>query len=61
MVSLGRWQSTELRFHLLNFIGAICILGSLVEQWNLPVFLLECCWCLISLYGLIKARRSPQN
>lgn len=57
MVSLGRWRSTELRFHLLNLIGAVFILISLIEQWNLPMFILECAWGTISLYGCIKALR----
>lgn len=58
MVSLGRWQSTELRFHLLNLLGAVFILISLIEQWNLPVCFLEVCWGSISLYGIWKARRA---
>ena len=59
MVSLGRWQSTMLRFHVLNFIGAILLLISLTEQWNLPVCILESCWGLISVYGMVKALRKP--
>ena len=58
MVSLGRWQSAEFRFHVLNFIGAIFILISLTEQWNLPVCILECCWGAISVYGMIKALKA---
>lgn len=58
MVSLGRWQSTMLRFHVLNLLGALLILLTLIEQWNLPVLILECCWAAISLYGIAKARRA---
>ena len=58
MVSMGRWQSSELRFHVLNFVGAVLILISLTEQWNLPVCILECCWGLISVYGMVKALRA---
>lgn len=57
MVSVGRWQSTQLRFHLFNLLGALFILVSMVEEWNLPVFILECCWGTISLYGIAKAWR----
>ncbi len=58
MVSLGRWQASQLRFHMVNLVGAVFILVSLTEQWNLPVFVLEGCWALISLYGIIRARRA---
>ena len=54
MVSLGNWQSTMLRYHLFNLLGALCILVSLTRQWNLAVFLLEICWGAISLYGIGK-------
>ena len=57
MVSLGRWPSTTLKFHILNLIGGALILLSLTAQWNLPVFIMELCWCSISLYGIMKALR----
>lgn len=57
MVSLDRWKQEWLRFHLLNLIGAIAILISLIEQWNLPVCILETCWGAISAVGVVKALR----
>ena len=63
MISLGKWKPEMLRFQLFNLIGAILILVSLTEHWNLPVFILETCWGLISVYGVVKAinrmRHSP--
>lgn len=61
MVSMGRWQSTMLRFHVLNFLGGGFILLSMVEQYNLPVMILEICWCSISLYGIFKAGRGTST
>jgi hypothetical protein len=58
MVSTGRWPSTAMKFHVLNFLGGAFILLSLTRQWNLPVFILEICWCSISVYGMMKARRN---
>ncbi len=55
MVSLGRWPSTAIKFHLLNFLGGAFILLSLTQYWNLPVFILEICWCSISVVGIIKS------
>lgn len=57
MVSTGRWQAEQFRFHLLNFIGAVFILISLTQQWNLAVCILEGFWGAISLYGMAKAWR----
>jgi multisubunit Na+/H+ antiporter MnhB subunit len=55
MISLDRWKAEELRFHLLNFLGALAILISMLEQWNLPVFILEICWGAISVYGIYRS------
>jgi hypothetical protein len=38
----------------LNLAGCIGLIISLLWFWNLPVFLLECIWALISLYGLVR-------
>ena len=57
MVSIGRWSSSNLWFHLLNLLGAVAILVSLAHDFNLPVFILEICWGTISVYGIVKARR----
>jgi hypothetical protein len=57
MVSLGRWPSTAMKFHVLNLAGGVLILLSLTVQWNLPVFILEICWCSISAYGMFQALR----
>lgn len=58
MVSMGRWPSTAIKFHVLNFLGGAFILLSLTQQWNLPVCILEICWCSISVYGIAKALRA---
>ena len=45
----------------LNLIGALLILGSLTESFNLSAVLMEGSWALVALIGLIrlawKARR----
>ncbi len=58
MVSIGKWQSTALKFHVLNLLGGGFILLSLIAQWNLSIFILEICWCSISAYGIYKAHRA---
>ena len=58
MVSLGRWNGQTMATHLLNLLGALAILVSLLRFWNLPVFILETCWSAISIYGIFRAYRS---
>lgn len=55
MITLGRWNADSLRYQVLNLLGVIAILVSLIDQWNLPVFILEICWGAISVYGIRKA------
>jgi hypothetical protein len=51
-VTAGDW-----RFPAANLAGALLLLVSLYDQWNLPSVVIECFWAAISLYGLSRARR----
>jgi hypothetical protein len=46
----------------LNLAGSLLLIYSLLFHWNMPAFLLEAAWAMISMYGIykyhIKARRS---
>jgi hypothetical protein len=39
---------------LMNLIGAVLILVSLVHDFNLAAFVLETIWGLVAIYGLVK-------
>lgn len=41
----------------LNLIAGSLIIVSLLDKWNLPSFLLEFAWVLISLYGISRTVR----
>jgi len=58
MINLGYWNEKQARFHLPNLLGALLMMGSLLGNWNLSIFVLEICWSAISLYGIIKACKS---
>lgn len=54
-------RSDELRYPVLNLVGAVLILVSLTHTFNLASFVIEICWIAISLYGIAKILRSRPN
>jgi len=38
----------------MNLVASILVIISLCEQWNLPSFITNSGWALISLYGMSK-------
>lgn len=44
-------------FNAANLIGAALLLASLSVYFNLAAFVLEACWAVIALLGLVKALR----
>jgi hypothetical protein len=57
LLEKGDLDAHQLMFPLVNFIGALLIVFSLLFAWNLPSFLMESSWALISFYGLTKIRK----
>lgn len=57
-LSLGKWTGAMMRTHVLNMLGAIAILISMIRFPNKPMLVLEICWFAISLYGMWRARRA---
>jgi hypothetical protein len=53
----GRLASTDWRFPAANLAGALAILLSLIDAWNLPSALIEAFWVGISFYGLARCWR----
>lgn len=54
LIQTGRITSEQMAFPLLNLIGAVLHLYSLVYAWNVASFFIEVFWVGISLYGVIK-------
>ena len=52
---LEKLPSTNVWFPLLNLIGAVLILLSLIAEWNLPTAVIEGFWVAISIYGLANS------
>jgi hypothetical protein len=50
----GWMSSRDWRYPLTNLIGALLILISLYNNWNLPAAVVEGFWFAISAYGLAR-------
>tara|TARA_R110001606_G_scaffold26127_3_gene84405 strand:+ start:104 stop:364 length:261 start_codon:yes stop_codon:yes gene_type:complete len=63
LLQTERLESRSRVYSALNLFGSVAILMSLAFDFNLSAALMEGCWALISLYGLVKAvlamRRAP--
>lgn len=54
LVQSGRINPGELRYPGMNLAGAILILISLTNTFNLASFVIEIAWIGISLYGIAR-------
>lgn len=54
LLQTERVKVERLSYSLLNAAGALLILISLIFAFNLPSFIVESFWLLISLYGIGK-------
>jgi hypothetical protein len=51
-----RWlPSDDWRFPAANLVGSSLILVSLWFDWNLPSFVIELAWALVSILGVVRA------
>ncbi|MDQ3668346.1 MAG: hypothetical protein M3410_17580 [Acidobacteriota bacterium] len=55
LLQLNKLPSSAPAYSLLNAIGAFLVMVSLVFDFNLPAFLMEAFWFLISLFGLFRS------
>lgn len=60
-LQLGRWRAEELRFSVLNALGAAAILVSLSVDFNLSAALIEGFWLVISLIGIARSLRAGKR
>ena len=54
LLQLEKLSGSALSYLLLNAVGAVLVMISLMFRFNLSAFLMEGFWLLISLYGLAK-------
>jgi membrane-associated HD superfamily phosphohydrolase len=61
LLQLEKLSSSAISYLLLNAVGAVLVIISLLFRFNLSAFFMEVFWLMISLYGLTKtlfARRA---
>tara|TARA_R110002051_G_scaffold291198_1_gene355079 strand:- start:106 stop:366 length:261 start_codon:yes stop_codon:yes gene_type:complete len=61
LLQAERIESRSRAYSALNLFGSVAILASLAFDFNLSAVLMEGCWAVISLYGLVKAVRSLRS
>lgn len=63
MLQTKRMSSEQVSYSVMNLVGALCILYSLIFNFNMSAFLVELFWVGISLVGIVRwargTRRAP--
>ena len=53
LLQLGRLHSGDGRYLLLNGLGSVCLLMSLMGNFNLPSFVTQALWLFFTLVGFV--------
>ena len=56
LLQAGKLRGDAFTYQLMNALGAGAVLLSLVNDFNLSAFVIETCWVVISVYGMIRSR-----
>lgn len=54
LLQLNKIKSSDLRYSLMNLIGASLVIISLIENFNMSALVIEVFWVGISVIGIIK-------
>lgn len=60
LVSLGRSSSHSIGFYVRSGTGAICVLISLCEDFNIASAMIQILFIVISLFGITSRLRRPR-
>ncbi len=61
LLQLNKLSSSAPSYSLLNAVGALLVMVSLLFDFNLSAFLMEAFWFLISLLGLFRSLLSRSS
>jgi len=58
LLQAHKLEHNSLKFQIINLVGAILLIISLLVHFNLGSFLIEVFWIIITIYGIVKNRVS---
>ena len=61
LLQLNKLPSSAPSYSLLNALGALLVIVSMLFDFNLAAFLMEAFWFLISLFGLTRSMISKHS
>lgn len=61
LLQARRLSGTGIVYQLLNLFGAAGVLASLLGDFNVSVFVLECAWVLVSFYGIVRTLHARKD
>jgi predicted membrane protein len=61
LLLLDKISSSSFKFSFFNAAGALLIIISLLQQFNLSAFIIEAFWLVISLVGLVRFLLKRRN
>jgi len=60
-LQLGKIDNVSFKFSFYNATGALLIIISLIQQFNLSAFIIEAFWLLISIWGMVRFFKNKQK
>jgi len=60
LLQINKISSDDLKYSLLNILGSLLIVYSLIHNWNFASFMIEFFWILISFIGVYKYFRKAK-
>ena len=66
LLQIDKLSNKSTSYSVLNALGAVLVLVSLMVEFNLSAFIIEIFWLIISIIGLVyrfmpQGRKSPQS
>jgi hypothetical protein len=61
LLQLNKITSNQISYSIMNAVGAILILVSLIFEFNLSAFAIEFFWLLISIVGIVNYWRAKKS
>ena len=53
----GFFELSDVRYSLMNAVGGIAVIYSLIWSFNLPAFVTQVLWLIFTIVGFIRSRR----